>query len=80
MSVGSNLGAPLFFMYSHFAFVNFLLNDPLIAVTSPTCQMRVAYHTPKQQCHLWDGSFIYFRNGSIILLWWPSSNKKGLTY
>jgi hypothetical protein len=78
MSVGSNLGVPLFFMYSHFAFVKFILKDPLIELALPTCQMWVAYGTPKQQCHLWEASFTYLRNGSIILLWWPSSNKKGL--
>ncbi len=77
MSVISNYGVPLFFMYSCFAFVKFILNDPFIALASPTCQMWVAYGTPKQQCHLWDGSLTYFRNGSIILLWWTLNNKNG---
>jgi hypothetical protein len=76
MPVGSNLGTPLFLMYSRFAFIKFILNAPFIALASPTCQMWVAHGTPKQQCHLWDLSVTCFRNGSIILLWCPSSSKK----
>ena len=78
MSVGSNLGAPHCFMYSCFAFVKFILKAPFIPLASPTCHKWVAYGMPKQHFHSWEGLQMYHKNGSIILLWWPSSSRKGL--